>query len=420
MWNIYGKQYNLHNYLDKHPGGKNILLACKGNDDCTAAFESYHSMVNKEKILNIMKNFEITEINDNINSSKNIINKEFSFNQDGFYYILTNKIKNYFLLNNLSYKANYFWYTKSIIQIFIFMNTFIIACYCKNLNIYLRCFLNIISGNFMLQVCGYSFLHEGGHFSISKNKNINNFFSIIGNSFLLWDNQIWNLHHCFKHHSFTGTIKDPDIYHMRPFIRKSNLENLNKIIKIKKNIFPIYSVFILAIFPGYWFGQVISYNIFIYKKYLWKMRLNNYKINYFELFLKLFMLYSLFQTKSLSVTSFFILSLNITYFLTILPDHDMFETHNNLINETKNIDWGELQVRNSGNFSNDFALINYLYGGINYQIEHHLFPTINHVHFPEIKKIVKKTCIEFNIKYIEHKTIYSAIKSSLNNLYNLN
>ena len=121
---------------------------------------------------------------------------------------------------------------------------------------------------------------------LSENKNINNFFSIIGNSFLLWDNQIWNLHHCFKHHSFTGTIKDPDIYHMRPFIRKSNLENLNKIIKIKKNIFPIYSVFILTIFPGYWLGQVISYNIFIYKKYLWKMRLNNYKINYFELLLK--------------------------------------------------------------------------------------------------------------------------------------
>ena len=53
-------------------------------------------------------------------------------------------------------------------------------------------------------------------------------------------------------------------------------------------------------------------------------------------------------------------------------------------------DWGEIQVRNSGNFLNDNILVNHLFGGINYQIEHHLFPTICHVHFPEIKKIVKR------------------------------
>jgi linoleoyl-CoA desaturase len=373
-------------------------------------------MLNKEKIINIMDKYEIIE-ND---LSNNINIKQFSFNKNGFYYTLSNRVKKYFLINNLSYKANYFWYFKSIIQFFIFFDTFIIACYYKNINIYLRCLLNMISANFMFQVCGYSFLHEGAHFSISKNKNINNFFSIIGNSLLLWDNQIWNLHHCFKHHSFTGTIKDPDIYHMRPFIRKSKLENLNKIIKVKKTLFPFYTFFILIIFPGFWFGQVLSYNIFLYKKYLWKMKLNNYKINYFELLLKISMYFSLLQTHSLSVSYFFILSCNITYFLTILPDHDMFETHNNLVKETENVDWGELQVRNSGNFSNNFPLINYLYGGINYQIEHHLFPTINHVHFPEIKKIVKETCKEFDIKYVEHKNIFDAIKSSLKNLYYLN
>ena len=72
-----------------------------------------------------------------------------------------------------------------------------------------------------------------------------------------------------------------------------------------------------------------------------------------------------------------------------------------------------MQVRNFGNFLNDNILINHLFGGINYQIEHHLFPTICHVHFPEVKKIVKKTCEEFNIPYIEHPTLYSAVLSSM-------
>lgn len=59
MWNIYGKTYNLHLFLDKHPGGKNILEACKGDDDLTATFESYHVLCNSDKIKDMMKQYEI-------------------------------------------------------------------------------------------------------------------------------------------------------------------------------------------------------------------------------------------------------------------------------------------------------------------------------------------------------------------------
>ena len=104
-----------------------------------------------------------------------------------------------------------------------------------------------------------------------------------------------------------------------------------------------------------------------------------------------------------------------TYFVCIMPDHDTFETHSNIVYDTKTIDWGELQVRNSGNFSTSNSLINHCFGGINYQIEHHLFPTISHVHFPAISKIVKKACKEYKIPYVEHQTIYSALCSIFKN-----
>ena len=53
-----------------------------------------------------------------------------------------------------------------------------------------------------------------------------------------------------------------------------------------------------------------------------------------------------------------------------------------------------------------------LMGGINYQIEHHLFPTLCNHKLAEISPIVKKTCKEFNIPHnnIEHP------KDILNNL----
>lgn len=49
-----------------------------------------------------------------------------------------------------------------------------------------------------------------------------------------------------------------------------------------------------------------------------------------------------------------------------------------------------------------------MFGGINYQIEHHLFPSVCGVHLSEIAPIVKKTCKEFDIPYVHHNTLNDA------------
>ena len=90
-----------------------------------------------------------------------------------------------------------------------------------------------------------------------------------------------------------------------------------------------------------------------------------------------------------------------------------YETMLNHLNDTENVDWGEIQVRHSGNFATDNPWIGNLFGGINYQIEHHLFPTVSHIHFPTIQPIVKKTCKEFNIPYVHHNSVLDAVKSTL-------
>tara|TARA_B100001057_G_C22251419_1_gene719598 strand:- start:95 stop:466 length:372 start_codon:yes stop_codon:yes gene_type:complete len=104
----------------------------------------------------------------------------------------------------------------------------------------------------------------------------------------------------------------------------------------------------------------------------------------------------------------------------ILPDHDTYSTYINSIDTMKDIDWGELQVRNSANFSINNKIITYLFGGINYQIEHHLFPTVCHIHYPAISKIVQETCNDFNIPYTSYNSIFSAISSTFYNLKCMN
>lgn len=58
-----------------------------------------------------------------------------------------------------------------------------------------------------------------------------------------------------------------------------------------------------------------------------------------------------------------------------------------------------IQVRHSGNFSTKNALVTQFMGGINFQIEHHLFPSMSHMHYKEIAPIVRDTCREFSIPY---------------------
>jgi linoleoyl-CoA desaturase len=44
-------------------------------------------------------------------------------------------------------------------------------------------------------------------------------------------------------------------------------------------------------------------------------------------------------------------------------------------------------------------------------VEHHLFPRISHIHYPKISELVRETCEQFNIQYLEFPTVLSAVKS---------
>jgi linoleoyl-CoA desaturase len=68
-------------------------------------------------------------------------------------------------------------------------------------------------------------------------------------------------------------------------------------------------------------------------------------------------------------------------------------------------------MNTTANFANSNSALTWFIGGLNHQIEHHLFPTICHVHYPKIAGIVKETAREFNVPYHEHKTFYGALKS---------
>jgi linoleoyl-CoA desaturase len=84
-----------------------------------------------------------------------------------------------------------------------------------------------------------------------------------------------------------------------------------------------------------------------------------------------------------------------------------------ITNEKGNIEeaWAIHQMRTTANFARKSFLATWFCGGLNMQVEHHLFPKICHIHYPNISEIVKQTAEEFDVPYIENITFTQAIKS---------
>jgi linoleoyl-CoA desaturase len=74
-------------------------------------------------------------------------------------------------------------------------------------------------------------------------------------------------------------------------------------------------------------------------------------------------------------------------------------------------EWAIHQIQTTANFATRNKVISWLVGGLNFQIEHHLFPKVSHIHYPAISKIIKQTCEDFNIRYMEYPKMTQAIAS---------
>jgi linoleoyl-CoA desaturase len=76
-------------------------------------------------------------------------------------------------------------------------------------------------------------------------------------------------------------------------------------------------------------------------------------------------------------------------------------------------EWAVHQVKTTANFAPNNKIISWFVGGLNYQIEHHLFPRVSHVHYPALSKIVREHCEKFNLPYHCFPNVSTAIVSHL-------
>ena len=81
--------------------------------------------------------------------------------------------------------------------------------------------------------------------------------------------------------------------------------------------------------------------------------------------------------------------------------------------------WAIHQLFTTVNFAPKSFIVNWYTGGLNHQIEHHLFPHISHIHYGKIAKFVKEAAQEANLPYYEYKSMRTAVIAHFKHLKDL-
>jgi len=266
---------------------------------------------------------------------------------------------------------------------------------------------------------GLSVMHDANHGSYSNNNAINKLVGFVIN-FLGCYHVTWKIQHNVLHHSYTnihGYDEDTDV----PIMRFSPNGVSKSFFRYQAYYAPfVYCLMSLNRFLIKDFQQIISFHkngLLVGEGLSFKSALGQllfHKTWYIILTIGL----PLFLTElSLGqiLLGFLIMHFICGLILALIfqSAHILEETEFFNADEDGRVEnnWAIHQLKTTANFANTNSLFSWLIGGLNFQIEHHLFPNICHVHYKAISKIVKGTAQEYNLPYHQHTTFLDALRS---------
>src|SRR5882757_2260529 len=269
---------------------------------------------------------------------------------------------------------------------------------------------------------GFNVMHDGGHGSFSNSKFWNKIaaFSVnaLGASGIMWNNK-----HNIIHHTYTNIDGVDDDIEIKPMLRMCPTQKKYFIHRFQH----VYVWFLYTLLLIIWVfatdytkyfskkvGSVPIKKMSTFEHFAFWIAKAGYAFGMIALPIYLLGFVPwLLGFLIISMVAGFILS--VVFQLAHTVEHTSFPVPVADINKIEN-EWAIHQIETTANFATKNKLISWLVGGLNFQIEHHLFPKISHIHYPAISKIIKTTCEEYGIKYIEFRRMRHAIVSHASHL----
>jgi linoleoyl-CoA desaturase len=338
------------------------------------------------------------------------INKDFATT-------LRKRVNAYFQENNLPRTGNWIMKLKALTAMTMYFGPFILILSLGSDSILLLLALWLFMGvgkAFM----GTSVMHDALHGTFSSKHRINR---IMGFSSVLLgaDARMWKIQHNVLHHTYTNVEEMDEDIEVRYFLRFSPNQPRHWFHRFQH----IYAPLFYSISTIFWSTAKDFIKLHKYyqkgivkskQEYSGKLtRIILGKLLYFAIFLALpiwlvpvapwitiLMFLAMHMVAGLTLSLIFQLA-------HVVPSSDFVEVDGSEIQEN----WSVHQLLTTANFATKSKTVGWFTGGLNFQIEHHLFPNICHVHYPKIAEIVRATAQEFNIPYHMGGTLKDAVMS---------
>ena len=333
-----------------------------------------------------------------------------------FFRILNSRVNSYFKDNNIKRTGNWKIWLKTIIMLTLFFVPYIFIL-TLSMPGWLQILMTFVMGVGMAGV-GMNVMHDGNHESFSKKSWVN---KLMGSSIYILAGNVynWKVQHNVLHHTYTnvhGHDEDLDAGRILRFTKHAEWKWYHRFQHY-------YSILLYGLLTINW---AITTDFIQMKRYMKQKlaygKLPNPFVNWSTLVISKIVYLSLWIVLPIAVLElawwkiligFFIMHYTAGLILSVIFQlaHVMDAAEMPLPEKDGSLKntWAIHQLKTTVNFSPKSKIINWFTGGLNHQVEHHIFPNISHIHYGKIAEIVKKTAKEFNLPYNEYKTTRKAI-----------
>ncbi len=340
--------------------------------------------------------------------------------QDSFSYQIKERVAQY--LKGQSPRGNWFTIVKSVLIMTMVIVFYVLIFTLKSKSTAVSislCFGLAIS----ILILGLNVLHEACHSNLSRFKSFNKFMSLGFDIFGGISSQQYCFKHNIIHHRFTNLgqfdadLDNVSILRLSPAFTKMNLHKWQW----------LYAPFLYSLITMTWAFDDIER---LLSRKVAKHILPKYSKRdiFFQLFLKLIyftlaLVLPILVFGSLAGLLGFLFvhtimgfSIALIFQMAHVVEVCDFPSANS---QSDKIEMNETFIEHQLRTTADFAhhpVIDFFLGGLNYQIEHHIFPNVSSRHYPEISKIIKATCEEYGVEYNYYPTLSAAAISHFRHL----
>lgn len=341
----------------------------------------------------------------------------FATTERDFVSTLNKRVSEYFSNNNLARHGNVQMIVKTIVMFLLYFVPYTLILTSTVTNSFGLISMVVVMALGLAGI-GLSVMHDANHGAYTNSKRINNFIGYSLN--LVGANAFnWKVQHNVLHHTYTNVHEEDEDISPRGALRLTPHSDWKRMHKYQF----VYAWFLYGLMTIVWL---------FYKDFsrLFKYQRNGMVRAQHASAAKEWVI--LLGTKLFYVSYIFVLPLTLTsllwwqiaigillmhyiagFILAIIfqPAHVIEGTAFPIPDETRTLEnnWAVHQLMTTTNFGNKSKWFSWYVGGLNFQIEHHLFPNICHVHYSKIASIVKSTAKEFGLPYKSSRTFAQAL-----------